>query len=125
MKDDRTLDSQEPTLATIYVSGASDDLIEVAGAISLEGGLPATDSGVVTVNGVNLLTVTFDHDGLWRIEVIGQAPGVDVQVTRTAGEDAPRTPEPPHRIVSYSDYACLTGTFLSVQVPDDSWAAEA
>jgi hypothetical protein len=46
-----------------------------------------------------------------------------VQVTPTPGEDVERTPTPPYRIVSYSDYAILTGPIVSVAVPDDSWQA--
>lgn len=106
---------------TLCVSGASDDLVEVDGDVQLEYGCYDEEKVDVLVNGVPLLRVVYDDEGLWRVTETGQVPGVTVQVYPTPGEDLPRDPEPPHRVASYSDYAIVTGAVTSVVVGSESW----
>lgn len=106
---------------TICVSGHSDDLIEVDGDVRLEATADVNDTGTVVVNGTDLLKVTYDNDGLWRVQVIGQVPGVDVQLFHTPGEDRDRTPTPPYTVAPYSDYALVTGDLTSVEVEGERW----
>ena len=73
----------------ITVYGASDDLIEVNGAISEEFN-PAHDdepSYLGFSNGV-VLKVTYDDEGLWRIQPRANAHLVTIDFA--IGEDAPR-----------------------------------
>lgn len=109
---------------TVYVAGASDDLVEVSGDVSLEGSHLSASPASVTVNGVRLLEVVYAAGGLWRVTVVGDVPGVDVTIVPTPGEDIAREPQPPSDIVSYSDYAILTGAIHSITVPDDAWTAQ-
>lgn len=110
---------------TIYISGASDDLVEVAGDVSLEADVYGEERTIVVVNGHDLLKVTYGDGGQWGVELISEQPGLRVQLVPSLGEAFERSPAPPFGIVSYSDYAIVTGAITSVEVGAESWNAPA
>ena len=69
---------------TVY--GASDDLIEVDGALSEE--FSATDDSAVLAfsNGV-VLRIEYDRDGIWRVRPLAGASRVTVTVAPTDDDD--------------------------------------
>jgi hypothetical protein len=81
------------TETTIY--GASDDLIEVDGAISEEF-LPDGGFGMVACSNGVLLRVTYDLDGVWRIVPLAGADKVTITQAPADDED------------NYSDRAVIT-----------------
>lgn len=116
-------------MSTIVIYGASDDLIEVGGAVELEGnGWNAVDEPV-TVDGVVVATVTWadDADGTWRITpnvqmltelglewVHGKAPGEDV------GDVVVAVDGYMVEVRGYSDHLIIRGAFRAVEVGGDS-----
>lgn len=109
------------SIKTVTVYGASDDLIEVDGDVTLEGSAWNQPVVPVNINGVEVLQARYTDGGLWRLDVTGQVPGVTIEVHPTPGEDEQRVPPAPAGVPDYSDYAVITGPLEAVTVPGDSW----
>ena len=62
----------------VVVTGMSDDLIELDGAVSEEFDIGNGGSGLVAFSNGVLLRVAFDDDGIWRITPLFGADKVSV-----------------------------------------------
>ena len=87
-------------ITTIY--GASDDLIELDGAIYDEFSAYDETSQLTFDNGA-VLTIRYDDDGIWRIENTNRHPSV--VLTRCEDREGYTDPDGP----IYSDQATITG----------------
>ena len=70
-------------MSTLKISGASDDLIEVEGAI-VEEFSPTGDDGEIdylAASDGTLLSVEYAKDGCWRLHVIKTGVGTDILKT--------------------------------------------
>jgi hypothetical protein len=99
----------EPVLsrdATVTVYGASDDLVELTGAIYDEFGCFATRGGILTFNEGTKLRINYGPDGTgcWRIERIAEG-SASYTHTPADGEDTD----------NYSDRVTLRGDLRSVR----------
>lgn len=54
-------------MGKITVTGASDDLIEVDGVIREEFGVCDDDRHYLAVSDGTVLSIVYDHDGIWRV----------------------------------------------------------
>ena len=91
------------TITTTRIVGASDDLIEMYGAIDDEFGAYDVNTMLTFDNGVRL-TIDYTDDGVWRIKDCSLRPGL---VTITACEDRPGYEGPDGPV--YSDEAVVEG----------------
>lgn len=75
-------------MAEITVNGASDDLIEIGGAIREEFTLKEDEEGDLLAfsNGV-VLRIRYTNDGVWRIEPLASRPGDELDIVPAVGED--------------------------------------
>lgn len=96
-------------MATITITGASDDLIEVEGDITEEFN-PSDDSSLMACSDGTILRVRYDHDGIWRITPV---------VHGTAALTIAQAPEDDDS--NYTDRATLTGDIQWV-VQGTAWA---
>lgn len=121
-------------MSTIVIYGASDDLIEVSGAVELEGnGWNAIDEPV-TIDGAVVATVTWadDSEGTWRltpnVETLTEL-GLERTYEAAPGEDAgDRVVEVDGYKVTvrgYSDHLVISGAFSAVEVGGDSGTVKA
>lgn len=98
-------------MSNLYISGASDDLIEIDGAVSDEFNVYGPATVVVKIDdAVHLVaTVEYDRDGdgEWRVEVAGNFPTATVSWCKAVGDNDGDGPEDQvidgYRIASYSD----------------------
>ena len=88
--------------ATTTIYGASDDLIELEGAIRDEFNAYDETSQLAFDNGA-ILAIRYDDDGIWRIENANHHPSVTL--TRCEDRDGFTDPDGP----VYSDLATITG----------------
>lgn len=112
----------------IVIHGASDDLIEVEGAVSLEGGHYGSAAAPVLVDGNTVADVTYNDHGIWRItpDPVGMArAGLTWEHVEPYGEDGGRRETmtiagvtlsfPP----GYSEFLAVRGAFSTVEVGGD------
>lgn len=85
------------------IVGASDDLIEMYGAIDDEFGAYDIKSQFTFDNGV-VLTIDYTDDGIWRIEDVSLRPGL-VTITRCEDREGYTDRDGP----VYSDEAVVEG----------------
>ena len=71
---------------TVTIYGASDDLIEVEGAIRDEFSHYGDDPALVTCSDGTALRVVYDTDGIWRVTPVARGTG-DVTITQCAATD--------------------------------------
>ena len=72
-------------MAKITIYGASDDLIEIEGAISEE--LNVYDSGFLHFNEGTVVSVVYDEEGLWKLSVVKQGTAAVVAHTFATDEE--------------------------------------
>lgn len=97
----------DPRTVTVY--GASDDLIEIEGAIREEWS-PGEPDAILGFSDGTTLRIHFDSDGMWRITPLTNGTAeLSIVQTTTDGE-------------GYSDVATLTGSELRWCLAGDSIA---
>lgn len=102
---------------TTRITGASDDLIELDGAIYDEIGTPFNDPTTdITFDNGAKVRVIYDDEGVWRITDASPEPGL---VTIVRCEDRPGYTGPDGSV--YSDEATVTGaTNYTYSTPESS-----
>ena len=91
--------SRESTRASVEVFGASDDLIEVEGALCEEfNALNLEEGGLLAFSDGTLLRVIYDQDGIWRITRLAEGKA-----------EFEKDENPPTDDERYSDRVTLTG----------------
>lgn len=100
---------------TFTLYGASDDLIELEGAVDDE--LSAYNAGdcLIEIDGIPVATIAFESGGLWRITPQADTGPVTVVVTHEAVDDDLRD-HPGTAFTRYSDVAVITGPMGQVRV---------
>jgi len=70
-------------MSTLKVSGASDDLIEIEGAITEEFSPTGDDDAIdyLAVSDGTLLSIEYAKDGCWRVHVVKTGAGTDILKT--------------------------------------------
>jgi hypothetical protein len=84
--------------STIQVTGHSDDLIEIDGAISEEWAADA-DGNLLAFSDGTVLQIVYSKDGIWRITLVAQG-SAQVQIVQCPAVNDDR---------EYTDRATLTG----------------
>lgn len=101
----------DSTRTVVY--GASDDLIEIGGHLSEEFGAYDSDPRYLAfANGV-VLKITYDSEGVWRVQPRAGADRVEIVFAR--GEDEPRDAD---GVAGYSDKAVILNAGSWVVVGD-------
>lgn len=96
-------------METIRIYGASDDLVEVEGALGDEWG-GGSDPAYVVLSTGDVFTVAYGMRGVWQIEHVANSGLCAVTMRRAANGD---DPDP------YTDEATVSGPFTWV----DCWSA--
>jgi hypothetical protein len=86
---------------TVTIYGASDDLIEVDGAIEEEFAARMDGAALVTCSDGTALRVVYDDDGIWRVTPVARGAG-DLVVTQCAATDD-----------DYTDRATITADHIT------------
>lgn len=69
------------------VTGASDDLIEIAGELEEEFNSIECSEGMMAFSDGTLLKVEYDEDGIWRFKVVFKGALYDKKVEGDVGAD--------------------------------------
>lgn len=87
-------------MSQITIYGASDDLIEVEGAITEEFNPPEDEPSYLAFSDGSLLSITYTDDGLWKISVfcVGEDTAFEMESATDVDDN-------------YSDRVTLTGEF--------------
>ncbi len=106
----------------ITITGASDDLVEIGGDVSLESTALYNDPTIVKLNGIEAVAVNYGNEGTWNVVKLATFP-VELEAVFTPAIDEDTRTHPGTTLCGYSDILEITGVITRIECEDELWEA--